>query len=277
MVALVFPFVACERAGPSIDWANPEQRVVGRMGVVECVRKQGRVGCRGSNERGLLGNGALENSSKDWTTIRLPKSVSEIALAPNDAFACGLTAQGELWCWGLNVASVLGEVPPLFDGEDVARSVTSPQQFQGVQGIAEMDVTVARVCVRSHEGGVYCWGQNAYGEIKDPRVDPRFVVPEPQKTALPTRARELHAFSAQTCAVLVNDELYCWGGSVPSAQGPIPAFAPTKVASGVTGVSISKDEVACAVTARGNVCWPILDASVRGRFQEPHVRREPGP
>jgi hypothetical protein len=120
---------------------------------------------------------------------------------------------------------------------------------------------------------VYCWGANGQAEVADPRSEPRFEVPEPHKVPLPVRARALTLVLTQSCALLENDDLYCWGGSVPSDRGPRPAYQPIRVASAVAAVTSPDDGKLCARTAASELCWPTLDDSVRGLFEEPHVAR----
>jgi len=268
---------ACTTSAPSPDFDHPDERVTGLLRRVECVRSKGRVACRGDNERGMLGRGTTGARVDAFVPIEVPRPVTMLALSPSESFACVVDTSRSIWCWGVNNHGILGENVPLFDGLDEAASVAKPGRVAGIPPVAVVQAGHAHACALTTAGEVYCWGLNNKGQVADPRVDSRMVVATPTKVAVPGVAKRLYLQVNQSCAVAGSDELYCWGGSVPGQPAAQPAYAATKVGSGVTTVETYRDGRTCARTAAGETCWSSDDPATRGAFEEPLVRRRRPP
>ena len=77
------------------------------------------------------------------------------ALASGQLHTCGLTAQGEVWCWGQNYNGELG------DG-----SRTAAQTPVRVDTGVRFDRLAHRAtCALTADGQAWCWGSNIFGQV----------------------------------------------------------------------------------------------------------------
>jgi alpha-tubulin suppressor-like RCC1 family protein len=103
-------------------------------------------------------------------------------LAVGDDHVCALTASGGIVCWGSGENS---QVPlpalssDLFAAEPVALDPL-PEGRRGVQISAGAEHT----CVRAHDGTVWCWGSNGYGQLANSFGDST----DPSMVTLPAAA-----------------------------------------------------------------------------------------
>jgi alpha-tubulin suppressor-like RCC1 family protein len=68
---------------------------------------------------------------------------------------CGLTAQGEAWCWGQNYGGELG------DGTYSTAQV--PVRVQATVRFASL--THRATCALTADGQAWCWGSNTFGQV----------------------------------------------------------------------------------------------------------------
>ncbi len=114
-------------------------------------------------------------------------------------------------------------------------------------------------CVVTSDGGVLCWGDNAYGQLGDGSSLSR---PAPVAVSgLPAEAVTVTTGFLHTCAVTTGGAVVCWGENAKGQLGDGTTTlrrTPVAVAvlgSGVSQVSATFDHT-CAVTTAGAVfCW----------------------
>lgn len=121
-------------------------------------------------------------------------------------------------------------------------------------------------CAILKDGSVYCWGFNQLGEVGDGTTGNKIT---PTKIALPLAATAISAkgvflggvtYSAHTCAILLDQSVWCWGGNANGelGQGDTAVYAgPVKVKN---LASINQLVVGgahtCAVNANNDLyCW----------------------
>lgn len=179
-----------------------------------------------------------------------------VHVAPGYVHSCALTAEGAVYCWGMEhvnglaesttraqrveklpraVALASGHVNScILDaggavwcwGVDLQASVEAKRAVVG----GPMRVTnlpAASMIASGHlhscaiaksDGAVWCWGANAAGELGDGSTTDR---------ALPVRAGQLMGATAiaaginNTCAIASGGEVYCWGTDLQSGDGEI--------------------------------------------------------
>jgi len=132
---------------------------------------------------------------------RVPELDDLQQLALKDETACGLFTDGHVGCWGSGAFSLLPTRPlhaesPLPLILPVARSF-AVGRYHG--------------CAILQNGRVSCWGWNNNGELgREPQQDY-----EPHESAivegLPMPVNALFLGSAASCAVVHDDQLWCWG------------------------------------------------------------------
>ena len=79
--------------------------------------------------------------------------------------ACGLTAAGAAWCWGLNPGGQLGDGTQ--DPSLTPRAVSGGHLFASLAAHGP-----SHACALTAEGTAWCWGANGQGALSG------FVVPE---------------------------------------------------------------------------------------------------
>ena len=174
----------------------------------------GFIMCWGDNSSGALGDGSV-NSSRVPTSVVTGLATPGpqfIDLAAGDRFTCGLKADGTVWCWGLNASGQLG------NGKWTA-STTPVRVDTSLIGpwVYATAITAGQfhVCLTVASGGMYCWGDNGYGQLGLGTSGPGTHQNRPTAPAMaygnhgavgPMAAGRNH-----TCGSLSDGTLACWG------------------------------------------------------------------
>jgi alpha-tubulin suppressor-like RCC1 family protein len=115
--------------------------------------------------------------------------------------SCARSTDGDVWCWGANDLGQLGR----------GRTSTSeaiPEKVGVVRSVAEVSAGDDFTCARQSDGKVFCWGNNAYGQLgdrsRDQQTNPVAVRDMDDATLL--RAGGNHA-----CALVTDGKVMCWG------------------------------------------------------------------
>ncbi len=117
------------------------------------------VFCWGDNESGQVGDGTDDVDVVSPREVRREDSTALDQVAEvfcGAAFACALTAAGELWCWGDNGVGQLGR------GQTGGFENTAAR-VQGDLLFDEVTLGDGVACAVSKTGELYCWGDNAMG------------------------------------------------------------------------------------------------------------------
>jgi len=219
----------------------------------------GGVKCWGDNSAGGLGDGTKNASSTPVDVVGLASGV--IAIAAGDRYACALTSDGGVRCWGYNELGQLG------DGTTSDR--TSPVDVMGLaSGVQAIDARGEHTCAVSSGGGLKCWGWNATGQ-----VGIRTIADLHAPVDVPGLVGAVSAVSAggrHTCALMAAGGIKCWGynefgqlGDGTTTDSPMPvavAGLPSRVRAITTGGNFS-----CALRSDGGVsCWGLNSAGQLG-------------
>ena len=131
-----------------------------------------------------------------------------------------------------------------------------------VNGLCDDPVAVAagdnHTCGILADGSVWCWGSDDSGQLGD-GMTANSVVPK-KITALPQSAKSIAAGTVNTCAILKDATLWCWGSNANGNLGvgdTSPHTGPQQVTSlsGVAHVAVG-DAHACAINSANNLfCW----------------------
>lgn len=161
-----------------------------------------------------------------------------------------------------------------------------------VGGECVPSVTVQRLalgeqhtCV-SGTGGIYCFGENTYGQLGlgDERVGMSTDLPE--RVALEGTVVDLAAGSRNTCAVLSDGTLHCWGddgdarlGTLDRGDVAVPTQVGAELGAGLEFARVALDlRHACAVTTTmAAYCWGRADEGQLGSQEEPLPTTVTGP
>lgn len=213
------------------------------------VSDAGEVLCWGGNGFGQLGNGSLDNSPQP-TSVDVPPGLSFASVGGGYFHACGLSAAGEVWCWGANESGQLG------DGTFQSR--LSPVKVTGLPpGIVWLAVGGQHSCAIGPGGAALCWGKGPYLGVGS-AVDQ----PTPQPVLGGHLFRSLYGNMEWTCGITLEGDGYCWGSDHggPLGVGSWGSFdVPQEVDGGHEWSQISDGSSrghTCGVTTTGEVyCW----------------------
>ena len=122
----------------------------------------GATWCWGSNRNGELGDSSLPNQASPVEVEGVPElrkiygAGGAFTLPSAPAYACGLTSNGEAWCWGGTIRGGLWEGPT-----DGPIRVESGTRFRNLGLGAE------HLCGVTTEGWAFCGGGNYAGQLGD--------------------------------------------------------------------------------------------------------------
>jgi alpha-tubulin suppressor-like RCC1 family protein len=187
-------------------------------------------------------------------------------------FSCGVTSEGEVYCWGLGDKGQLGQTQLTEVCGDVrgTKHPCSSVPVRAVSAFTVASVTTGseHVCALTPEGAAYCWGDNASGQLGDGTTTSTFT---------PVRVLGDLSFSAltggdrHTCGLTGDGTAYCWGSNAKGALGAVSALdtcndrncsmMPVPVAGGLRFASVSASRGpggshTCGMTQSGRAyCW----------------------
>jgi alpha-tubulin suppressor-like RCC1 family protein len=230
-----------------------------------CARSAaGLLYCWGMNSAGQLGDGT---TTTRLTPTLVRSDVSFDQISAGAAYTCARTASGATYCWGENSVGQLG------DGTKVDRLV--PRLVSGLTPFAEVsagrDLDLestgwGHTCARTGSGAVYCWGDNASGELGDGTGTARLV---PTAVAGGLRFVDISAGGGHTCGVTDVGAAYCWGYNFSGQLGGGVGYGvtvPSPVNANATFTEIKASLYhSCGLTTTGAIyCWGFNGAGQLG-------------
>ena len=208
--------------------------------------------CWGANNYGQLG----DNS----TTQRLrPTAVSGGAtwaslpphgFSDNGYHTCAIRADASLWCWGLNNYGQVGV-------GSAASTFVLPTQVN--TSAAWQSVAIGDIFTCAIDGAyrLYCWGQNAQGQLGAGLTVSTSRVPVEAYFGGYWVALDLGM--QHGCGIRTDKSLWCWGQNNYAQLGDgttTPRSIPVLVDKGPWAVISLGKYSSCALTTAGNMsCW----------------------
>jgi alpha-tubulin suppressor-like RCC1 family protein len=217
------------------------------------VTAQGGIKCWGFNGSGQLGDGTTDSRNVPVEVSKLEGTAT--AVAAGTAHTCAATAEGGVVCWGGNAAGQLGSG----SDEDLR---TTPDGVVGLSGgITALTAKGDHTCILNAAGEILCWGANKYGQLGDGTTGNRST-PVPV-TGLVSTPTNIAAGWGQTCGVLDDGSLECWGwnfygqlgeGSAANRKQPVRVQGLREKVVAVAGGGGHT----CAILESGAVfCWGL--------------------
>ena len=250
----------------------------------------GSIDCWGYNQSGQLGDGTSSGpnicgiSTPCGTTPEAVDGITtatQVATSDNAEDACALLSNGTVDCWGDNLYGELG------DGSDTGPDScayaytcsTTPVAVNGITTATQITEGTADACALLANGSVECWGVNDYGQLGDgtssgPSTCEGFSCSTtPVAVSGITDATQITNSGTNTCALLSNGSVDCWGFNQSgqlgdgTTTGPETCMGgggdagcsttPVTVSAITNATQISTGEYGtCALLSGGRVdCW----------------------
>jgi alpha-tubulin suppressor-like RCC1 family protein len=182
-----------------------------------------------------------------------PPAAGLARLAAGEAHTCGVTAGGELKCWGQNAAGQLG------DGSTSERLAPVLVAGSGTAAVRQVGTGWRHTLAVDASGNAGAWGSNWAFQV-DQLVGDRLVPDLVQD--LPGAALWTGGGWAHSCALLANGQVLCWGngevgqlGNGLAEGGAHGVPAPVLELSGAFAL-LSGYKFSCALTDVTTLrCW----------------------
>ncbi len=185
-----------------------------------------RASCWGNNFSGQLATGGTSNGLAPQGYTSYLTDVKTISAG--NAHSCAITNAGKVFCWGDNSKRQVG------DGTLETR-LTETEVVGLPPNIAAISAGYEHSCALTAGGAVWCWGDNAYGQLGDGTTQTRTA--PVAVSGLSNSVVGLDAGILHTCAVLASGEVRCWGynfeGQIgigrPIRTAPVLILAPPTI------------------------------------------------
>jgi alpha-tubulin suppressor-like RCC1 family protein len=221
--------------------------------------------CWGVNLYGSLGTGTQYVGSNSGTPRAVAGGLSFAQVTAGGSRTCGVTGDGQAYCWGWNIDGTLG------DGTEVDRAVPTPV----AGGLRFAQVSTGKALVSAHTSAVtpddiaYCWPSCGFGGVEG--VPSGLVQFEPIRFEGELRFGQVSAGTGHSCGVATDGRAYCWGSNFfgQFGDGTIDTEGP-RGPSPVAGDLLFKEVTAgsghtCGVTTDGVAyCWGLNEAGQLG-------------
>jgi alpha-tubulin suppressor-like RCC1 family protein len=225
-----------------------------------------RASCWGSNRTGQLGaDTAIGTYTIVWAPVAVGGGLRFRSLSAGAAHTCGVTASGAAYCWGAELSGRLGDD----DSTSHSGVAVTPVAVLGGHSFSQVSAGTAHTCGLTTDGALYCWGNNAWGQLGIGAKTPLNAF----RPLAVVGATPFSSVSAgdHTCAVGADGSTYCWGSNAYGALGhstdstcdygypcslsPQRVSLPTVLQVG-TGVRLANTSRTCALLSGGSVdCW----------------------
>jgi alpha-tubulin suppressor-like RCC1 family protein len=178
----------------------------------------GRVRCWGQAARGRLGYGNTRNIGDDES----PAAAGDVdfggtatAIAVGSQHTCVLLTTGAVRCWGSGVWGEHGYGHKNDVGDDETPA-TAGDVSVGGKALA-ISAGGLKACVLLETGRVRCWGNGFNGALGTAQqaqaVGDNELPSSTPEVPLPARAVAIDSGLSDTCALLENRQVICWGGT----------------------------------------------------------------
>jgi hypothetical protein len=190
------------------------------------VARDGGAWCWGRGSLGALGTGVAPSSVPQPVAVSTSARFVELSA---DVNVCGRTVANTVLCWGILGGTLDPGSIPRYPGDCsteyyprwMGDGCRTPTPLAGNPPFTSLSHGRCGV-TEAHR--VYCWGSGSHGRVGTGIVGSHAFAPVSPSTE--QRFREVASGGGYTCALTLDDELWCWGpgyGNRP-VQVILPAF-----------------------------------------------------
>lgn len=193
------------------------------------IADDGTVYCWGSDASGQLGNGAGTTANQTTPSAHVLSPQRDISAG--SSHTCGVAIAHLGVCWGSDSEGQLGNGAITTGDQPGSTTLASPPSFFA-QRVASGG---SHGCALADGGSVYCWGDDASGQVGDDATAADQVTP----VAIAAGGEpylDLEAGTSHSCAIAADRSIWCWGsdatgqlgdgGSATDAFEPVDAGLP---------------------------------------------------
>jgi alpha-tubulin suppressor-like RCC1 family protein len=219
-----------------------------------CARAADAVYCWGSNARGQLGDGTSMDS---YTPVAVRGIGPSMDVDTGGSATCVVVdPTGDVWCWGDNEHGQLGDGTTTASFTPIRANITDVVDVAAGGGRMG-DQTAAMACAIKRDRTLWCWGDNAYGQLGDGTTIDR---PEPVEVIGVTDPVAVTIGRTHVCTLEAAGTARCWGGNDRGqlGDGTLTNSALPVAVSGLTDVVhlAAGGWHTCAALRTGEVaCW----------------------
>ena len=227
---------------------------VSNGGIHTCgVTTQGEGYCWGSGIFGQLGSGTAGQFYHEATPEPVSGKLVLSSVSARLGHTCGVTTQGEAYCWGSGSRGQLGNGS---DGE--AYLETEPMLVSGRHAFTSVSSGWDYTCGITTLEEAYCWGFGGNGQLGTGSDGTGYYETEP--VLMSGGYIFISADRNHTCGITVQRQAKCWGSGSGGALGNGSIEdqpRPVSVDSGENFAAVSAGwDHTCGVTVQGNAyCW----------------------
>lgn len=237
-----------------------------------CATGTAATWCWGANGDGQLGTPRA--AFQENVPIAVDAPAAFVQVTAGTAHACGLTATGEVWCWGAGTAGQLGNGATQGSAVPVRVNASGPTGGRIYTDITAGDQHTCGLVATA----VYCWGLNTFGQLGSGSTAPSATPMRITGTGVaPLDFTRLSAGRIHTCGVTSSAAAWCWGaafnGALGDGQEATHRLAPIQVAGSGTaplrfGSITAGSSRTCALTVNLSpqriYCWGLNAAGYLG-------------
>ncbi len=249
----------------------------------------GAVKCWGLNASGQLGYGHTENIGDNETPSSIPlvdlgAGRTATAIAGGGDHFCAVLDNGTVRCWGTGGSGELGYGNTQTIGDNETPGSAGPVDLGAGRTAVAITAGTLHTCALLDNGTMRCWGHNTSGELGIPggpyigdNETPGSVAPV--ELGAGRTAVAIGAAESNSCAILDNGNLKCWGSNSAgklgygTTAGTVAASSAgvVNLGAGRTAVSISLGALhTCATLDDGSVkCWGSTEWGALGYGNTP--------
>lgn len=237
----------------------------------------GEAACWGWNDVGQVGNAAARSDIEPLR--RVLHTPNWRGLAVGERYACGVTADGRVKCWGTNERGQLGRhlrvgkcartqrggMAALIAGTRPCGTVPMAARVEG--DFVAVSSGPHHTCALRGDGEMWCWGANDHAQLGRGGQSGFETLP----TIVPQAPRfvRIAAGGDHTCALTAAGDAWCWGRNDRGQLGTgttEEAVLAARVATDVALVElVAGQHHTCGADADGRVfCWGAGDRGQLG-------------
>ncbi len=211
------------------------------------------VKCWGDNSNGQLGDGSI---SESHTPVEVNMGGSEVhSISAGSYHTCAIMVDRSVRCWGDNWHGQLGDSTNSDRLNPVEIAVPSNSSA------VTIDSGPFHTCLGMNDGGMFCWGFNAYGQIGNGGTS---NTNSPAAVALDSTQSPTQVFAGlfHTCSLFDSGQMACWGSNSFGQLGDgttVSQSLPNIVSHSTNALSISVGQRhTCAILDDASLkCWGI--------------------